>query len=30
MDSVVDLVNKYGFPVVAAGGMGYTYFGVEE
>jgi hypothetical protein len=23
---VVDLVNKYGFPIVAAGGMGYLIF----
>jgi hypothetical protein len=27
MDGVVDLINKYGFPIVAAGGMGYfVYF----
>jgi hypothetical protein len=26
MDNVVDLVNKYGFPIVAAGGMGYFIF----
>jgi hypothetical protein len=26
MDGVVDLVNKYGFPIVAAGGMGYFIY----
>ena len=27
MDGIVDLVNKYGFPIVAAAGMGYfVYF----
>jgi len=26
MDSLVDLVNKYGFPVVAAAGMGYFVY----
>ena len=26
MDSLVDLVNKYGFPIVAAGGMGYFIY----
>jgi hypothetical protein len=26
MDSLVDLVNKYGFPIVAAGGMGYFVY----
>jgi len=27
MDSLVDIVNKYGFPIVAAAGMGYfVYF----
>lgn len=26
MDNIVDLVNKYGFPIVAAGGMGYFIF----
>jgi hypothetical protein len=23
---IVELVNKYGFPIVAAGGMGYLIF----
>jgi len=23
---IVDLINKYGFPIVAAGGMGYMIF----
>ena len=27
---LVDLINKYGFPVVAAGGMGYLIFYVWE
>ena len=26
MDSIVDAINKYGFPVVAAGGMGYFIY----
>ena len=26
MDNLADLINKYGFPVVAAGGMGYLVF----
>ena len=26
MDSLADLVNKYGFPIVAAGGMGYFIY----
>lgn len=26
MEEVVDLINKYGFPIVAAGGMGYFVF----
>lgn len=26
MDEVVGLINKYGFPIVAAGGMGYFVF----
>ena len=26
MSEIVDLVNKYGFPIVAAGGMGYFVF----
>ena len=26
MDNVVDLINKYGFPIVAAGGMGYFIY----
>jgi hypothetical protein len=28
--NVAELVNKYGFPVVAAGGMGYLIFYVWE
>jgi len=27
---IVDLVNKYGFPIIAAGGMGYLIFYVWE
>jgi hypothetical protein len=27
---IVDLINKYGFPIVAAGGMGYLIFYVWE
>jgi hypothetical protein len=30
MDNVADLINKYGFPIVAAGGMGYLIFYVWE
>jgi hypothetical protein len=30
MSDVVDLINKYGFPVVAAGGMGYLIYYVWE
>ena len=26
MDDLVDLINKYGFPIVAAGGMGYFIY----
>ncbi len=26
MSEIADLVNKYGFPIVAAGGMGYFVF----
>ena len=26
MEEVVGLINKYGFPIVAAGGMGYFVF----
>jgi hypothetical protein len=26
MDGIADLINKYGFPIVAAGGMGYLIF----
>ena len=26
MDSLADLINKYGFPIVAAGGMGYFIY----
>lgn len=26
MEEIVDLVNKFGFPIVAAGGMGYFVF----
>ena len=26
MDNIADLINKYGFPIVAAGGMGYLIF----
>ena len=27
---IVELVNKYGFPIIAAGGMGYLIFYVWE
>lgn len=30
MENLVDLVNKYGFPIVAAGGMGYLIYYVWE
>jgi hypothetical protein len=26
MDNIPELINKYGFPIVAAGGMGYLIF----
>jgi len=26
MDGIVDAINKYGFPIVAAGGMGYFIY----
>lgn len=26
MDELADLINKYGFPIVAAGGMGYFVY----
>jgi hypothetical protein len=26
MDSIADLINKYGFPIVAAAGMGYFIY----
>lgn len=26
MDGIADLINKYGFPIVAAGGMGYMIY----
>jgi hypothetical protein len=26
MQELVDLINKYGFPIVAAGGMGYFVY----
>ena len=26
MDHIADLINKYGFPIIAAGGMGYFIF----
>jgi hypothetical protein len=26
MDNIAELINKYGFPIVAAGGMGYLIF----
>jgi hypothetical protein len=26
MESIADLINKYGFPIVAAGGMGYFIY----
>ena len=30
MSEVVELINKYGFPIVAAGGMGYLIYYVWE
>ena len=30
MDGIVDMINKYGFPIVAAGGTGYMVFFVWE
>jgi hypothetical protein len=30
MDNIADLINKYGFPIVAAGGMGYLIYYVWE
>ena len=30
MQSLIDLINKYGFPIVAAGGMGYLIYYVWE
>jgi hypothetical protein len=30
VSDVVDLINKYGFPIVAAGGMGYLIYYVWE
>jgi hypothetical protein len=26
MDNIGDLINKYGFPIIAAGGMGYFIY----
>jgi hypothetical protein len=26
MDDIADLINKYGFPIVAAGGLGYFVY----
>ena len=26
MDNIAELINRYGFPIVAAGGMGYFIF----
>jgi len=26
MDDIADLVNKYGFPIIAAGGLGYFVY----
>jgi hypothetical protein len=26
MSDIADLINKYGFPIIAAGGMGYLIF----
>jgi hypothetical protein len=30
VSSVADLINKYGFPIVAAGGMGYLIYYVWQ
>jgi hypothetical protein len=30
MGELVDLINKYGFPIVAAGGTGYMIYYVWE
>jgi hypothetical protein len=30
MDGIADLINKYGFPIVAAGGTGYMIYYVWE
>lgn len=30
MDNIAELVNKYGFPIIAAGGMGYLIYYVWE
>lgn len=30
MGSIADLINKYGFPIIAAGGMGYLIYYVWE
>jgi hypothetical protein len=30
MSEIVDAINKYGFPIVAAGGMGYLIYYVWE
>ena len=30
MDNIAELINKYGFPIVAAGGMGYLIYYVWE
>ena len=30
MDNLAELINKYGFPIVAAGGMGYLIYYVWE
>jgi hypothetical protein len=30
MGNIADLINKYGFPIIAAGGMGYLIYYVWE
>lgn len=30
MDDIADMINKYGFPIIAAGGMGYLIYYVWE
>lgn len=30
MEEIADLINKYGFPIIAAGGMGYFVYYVWE